>query len=66
MGSNPQSAVAQIKALITANACESDLNLIQRREIEALHTCYASAEHKEAIDAFMNKREPDFKKARKA
>jgi 2-(1,2-epoxy-1,2-dihydrophenyl)acetyl-CoA isomerase len=64
MGENPQSAIRHIKQLITANATESDIALIQKREMEALQQCYASAEHKEAIAAFLDKREPDFKAAR--
>lgn len=64
MGCNPQGALRQIKALITANMVETDLQLVQQREGVALAECYASAEHHEAIEAFMNRREPDFKAAR--
>ena len=66
MGENPQSAIRLVKQLITANASESDIALVQRRELEALQACYASPEHKEAISAFMEKREPDFKAARQS
>lgn len=66
MGNNPQSALRAVKQLITVNAAEADIALVQRRELEALQRCYSSAEHKEAIDAFLNKREPDFRKARLA
>ena len=64
MGANPQSALRQIKRLLTQNANETDLRAVQQREGEALAVCYASAEHKEAIAAFLDKREPDFKAAR--
>lgn len=64
MGENPQSSLRFIKDLISANAVDSDYNAVQKREIEALHQAYASAEHKEAIGAFLEKREPDFKAAR--
>jgi 2-(1,2-epoxy-1,2-dihydrophenyl)acetyl-CoA isomerase len=64
MGENPQAALKMVKALVTENFSEGDTDLVQRRELEALATCYASAEHKEAIAAFMEKRPPDFKRAR--
>ncbi|NBC23309.1 MAG: enoyl-CoA hydratase [Gammaproteobacteria bacterium] len=64
MGENPQSALTMVKSLITRNFSEGDTAVVQRRETEALATCYASAEHKEAIAAFFEKRPPDFKKAR--
>jgi 1,4-dihydroxy-2-naphthoyl-CoA synthase len=38
---------------------------VQKREGEALAKCYTSPEHKEAIKAFMEKREPDFRAARR-
>jgi 2-(1,2-epoxy-1,2-dihydrophenyl)acetyl-CoA isomerase len=64
MGENPQSALRHIKALITANAGEGNLEEVQRRELSALNEAYSSPEHGEAIAAFMEKRAPDFKKAR--
>ncbi len=64
MGENPQGALRLVKDLITRNMAESDLSLVQKREGEALAECYKSAEHHEAINAFLEKREPDFKKAR--
>ena len=33
-------------------------------ELAALEVCYRSPEHREAIDAFLEKREPDFRAAR--
>lgn len=65
MGDNPQSALRHIKALITENAAETDLASVQRRELKALDECYRSPEHKEAIAAFLEKRAPDFSKARR-
>lgn len=64
MGENPQAALAMVKQLITQNMAESDTLLVQQREIDSLVKCYASAEHKEAIAAFLEKREPDFRSAR--
>ena len=64
MGLNPHMALRATKQLLTANAPEADLALVQQREIEALALCYASPEHKEAVAAFLAKRAPDFKGAR--
>ncbi len=64
MGENPQGALRMVKQLLTQNASEGDTRLVQQREIAALTQCYASPEHKEAISAFLEKREPDFKAAR--
>ena len=66
MGENPQASLRMIKALLTANVSETDLTLVQKRELEALNESYASPEHREAIDAFLAKREPDFKSARRS
>jgi len=65
MGENPQASLRMIKQLLTENVSEKDLGAVQRRELEALQRCYVSPEHKEAISAFLEKREPDFKAARR-
>lgn len=64
MGENPQAALRMVKQLFTQNISEGDTNVVQKRETEALAACYTSPEHKEAIAAFMEKREPDFRRAR--
>ncbi|MEM1231312.1 MAG: enoyl-CoA hydratase-related protein [Pseudomonadota bacterium] len=64
MGRNPLLALRHTKALLTANATATDLDAVQHRELAALAECYQSAEHHEAIAAFMEKRAPDFAKAR--
>jgi enoyl-CoA hydratase/carnithine racemase len=66
MGDNPFASVRHIKKLLTANASETDLKAVQKRETEALKECYVSPEHKEAISAFLEKREPDFRSARES
>ncbi len=66
MGENPQAALRMVKDLITRNMGEGSIDEVQRRELTALQDAYKSAEHKEAIAAFLEKREPDFFAARKA
>ena len=65
MGENPQSALKMVKGLIFENMAETDISMVQKRELDALTKCYESAEHKEAIAAFLEKRDPDFKGVRK-
>ncbi|MEL7155669.1 MAG: enoyl-CoA hydratase-related protein [Actinomycetota bacterium] len=64
MGENPPSALLMVKELLTENMTETSLHEVQRREMRALETAYETHEHHEAIDAFMNNREPDFRSAR--
>jgi len=66
MGANPRMALRTCKQLLTAQPLEANLALVQQRELEALSRCYASAEHKEAVAAFLSKRAPDFAAARAA
>jgi 2-(1,2-epoxy-1,2-dihydrophenyl)acetyl-CoA isomerase len=49
------------KQLLTDNGAESDLSLVQRRELAALEVAYTTPEHREAVAAFLEKREPDFR-----
>ena len=65
-GRQPPHGGAHLQAVLTSNAPQADLALVQQRELEALLRCYASAEHKEAVAAFLSKRAPDFKAARAA
>lgn len=66
MGENPQSALRMVKELVTANMAEPDIKKVQQREGAALAQCYKSPEHHEAINAFIEKRNPDFNKARQS
>ena len=61
LAGNPPEQVRAIKGLLTANAAESDLTVVQRRELAALHAAYASADHREAVAAFLEKRPPSFR-----
>jgi 2-(1,2-epoxy-1,2-dihydrophenyl)acetyl-CoA isomerase len=58
---NPARQLGMVKSLLTQNGSETDINAVQQREGKALEICYTSAEHKEAVQAFMEKREPDFR-----
>ena len=60
IAANPAPQLRWIKALLTENGSETDIATVQRREGEALQRAYVSAEHKEAVDAFLAKRPPNF------
>jgi len=57
---NPPSALRMIKDLLTRNGTEADLDTVQQRELDSLKEAYASPDHKEAVAAFLEKREPNF------
>lgn len=63
MGANPSRHLRWVKELLTANGSETDIAKVQQREGEVLAKAYVSAEHKEAVDAFLAKRKPNFKRA---
>jgi enoyl-CoA hydratase/carnithine racemase len=64
MAANPGPQLRSIKALLTQNGSETDLGKVQRREIEALTEARRSPEHREAVSAFLEKRTPDFSRAK--
>jgi len=66
MGDNPQASVRFTKQLLTENMTAPTLKDVQRLELELLHKAYETPEHKEAIAAFLEKREPDFRSARRS
>lgn len=55
LGDNPGFAVRRIKELLSANGTDPDLASVQRRETAALTECYASADHHEAVRAFLSR-----------
>ena len=63
IAANPAPHLRWVKELLTKNGAESDMALVQQREMEALAKAYVSPEHKEAVDAFLEKRPPDFRRA---
>ena len=62
MAANPSRHLRWVKELLTANGSETDIAKVQQREGEVLAQAYASPEHKEAVDAFLAKRKPDFQR----
>ena len=62
ISANPSPHLRWVKQLLSENATENDINEVQRREGEVLNQAYNSPEHKEAVSAFIEKREPVFKR----
>ncbi len=58
IGANAAPQLRMIKQLLTENASETDLKLVQQRESELLRECWKSPEHAEAVAAFLEKRAP--------
>ncbi len=61
ISANPDRQLRLIKGLLRDHGQATDHNAVQRREGQLLKECYASAEHKEAVDAFLNKRQAVFR-----
>ncbi|WP_416898503.1 MAG: enoyl-CoA hydratase/isomerase family protein [Minwuia sp.] len=61
ISANPDRQLRWAKQLFSQNGSETDLKLVQKREQELLAEAYKSPEHKEAVDAFLNKRKPVFR-----
>lgn len=62
MADNPSPMLRMTKDLLMKNAAETDLDLVQARETEYLKECWTLPEHHEAVNAFLEKRPPDFRK----
>ncbi len=61
IAANPDRQLRMIKDLLTRNGADSDIEAVMAREYEHLFVCYESPEHKEAVTAFLEKRQPDFR-----
>jgi enoyl-CoA hydratase/carnithine racemase len=61
IAANPDRHLRWAKQLLTQNGSETDLAEVQAREQALLKEAYESPEHKEAVDAFLNKRKPVFR-----
>ncbi len=57
---NPVESLAAIKRTVWANFGEPDLNQVMRREVEEFNLAMQRPYFKEAVRAFIEKREPDF------
>jgi len=53
IAANPAPQLRMIKRLLTENALEPDLGLVQRREHELIRECWRSPEHRHAVEAFL-------------
>ena len=62
MAANPSRHLRWVKQLLSANGSETDIAKVQRREAEVLAKAYVSTEHKEAVNAFLAKRQPVFRR----
>jgi enoyl-CoA hydratase/carnithine racemase len=61
MAANPDPQLRMIKELLTENAVDTDLAAVQERETLLLRKCWKTPEHKEAVNAFLEKRPPKFR-----
>lgn len=55
IAANPSPQLRMIKRLLTDNALESDLGLVQEREHELIRECWRSPEHRHAVEAFLSR-----------
>mgnify|MGYP001167649766 FL=1 len=61
IAANPTAQLIQAKELFAKNIVEPDFGKVMRLEGEALGIARESAEHREAVQAFLEKREPNFR-----
>lgn len=60
LANQPAPAIRLIKDLFNQNATDMDFRAVMAREGKALDEARGTPEHKEAVTAFMEKREPNF------
>jgi enoyl-CoA hydratase/carnithine racemase len=61
IAANPDPQLRMIKALLSQNSMATDIAAVQRRETEMLRECWKTPEHREAVEAFLQKRPPKFR-----
>jgi enoyl-CoA hydratase/carnithine racemase len=62
IAANPRDAVWMAKRLLHMNATETDLRRVVTLECYSIRERQSEPDHKEAVTAFMEKREPAFNK----
>jgi 2-(1,2-epoxy-1,2-dihydrophenyl)acetyl-CoA isomerase len=60
IAANPAPQLQWTKQLLIDNALETDLRVVQAREMDVIARCFESPEHAEAVQAFIEKRPPRF------
>jgi 2-(1,2-epoxy-1,2-dihydrophenyl)acetyl-CoA isomerase len=61
LAANPGPQLRWIKDLLTKNAAADDYQEAMRREHETISQCYSTPEHREAVQAFVEKRPANFR-----
>lgn len=61
LAANPGPQLRWIKDLLTRNGANPDYKEVMRLEGELIQKCYDTPEHKEAVQAFLEKRPPRFR-----
>jgi enoyl-CoA hydratase/carnithine racemase len=56
IAANPAPQLRMIKRLLTQNGSDTDLTAVQERESEIIRECWKSPEHREAVEAFLERR----------
>jgi 2-(1,2-epoxy-1,2-dihydrophenyl)acetyl-CoA isomerase len=60
IAANPAPQLQWTKQLLLDNAFETDLRVVQGREMDVIGRAFASPEYAEAVKAFVEKRPPEF------
>jgi len=61
IAANPDPQLRMIKTLLSEGPMATDIRAVQRRETELLRECWKTPEHREAVQAFLEKRTPRFR-----
>ena len=60
MGSHSPAAIREVKKLLLESAFATSMDEVMALEVDSLARCYATADHREAVAAFKEKRAPKF------